>query len=63
MVRNQPEWGKIWTRKTPNMDTFQAVSITDQNPEAVSDLFGQRDHTIVFFTHFAFKSVLSHVTC
>ena len=30
------------------MDTFHAVSITDQNPEAVSDLFGQRDHTIVF---------------
>ena len=45
------------------MDTFHAVSITDPNPEAVSDLFGQRDHTIVFFTHFAFKSVLSHVTC
>ena len=36
------------------MDTFHAVSITDQNPEAVSDLFGQRDHAIVFFYSLCF---------
>ena len=27
-VRIQSKWGKIWTRKTPNKDTFYAVSVT-----------------------------------
>ena len=33
LVHTQSECGKIWTRKTPNTDSFYVVIIATQNPK------------------------------